>query len=81
MQSLLQVGGLVIYVSLKSIWTFSLDFFYAYFDSIIGLAEPTSEGEGVPVVDKLPPECRHVDNCGDCVPCEEIAGKTCFCDG
>nr|ADE77456.1 unknown [Picea sitchensis] len=45
------------------------------------MAEPTYEGEGVPVVDKLPPNCRHVDNCGDCFPCEEIAGKTSCCDG
>jgi hypothetical protein len=44
--------------------------------------ETTSAGsEGAPVVDKLPPNCRAVDNCGQCFPCKEIERDSFCCDG
>lgn len=39
----------------------------------------SSGDEGVPIGDKLPPNCHRVDSCGDCL-CQEIAGESFCCD-
>jgi len=48
--------------------------------TVVSTETASSAREGVPVGDKLPPNCHVVVHCADCFPCYESGGHSVCCD-